>query len=554
MRQGSKRWPPGLVAALALLVAGCAGGMAYRDGKGLLVEGKMEEGLEKLEQAIRLDPENLEFRVGYLNARDASIGGLLANAQREASAGHADVAEALYRRINQLDPHNRRAIDGVAGLDRARRHRELIAGAMSSIENKDYEGAEQKLALVLLEAPQQPDARALMKKLEEASGRNQLFAPTLTRSYQKPINLEFHDANVKQIVEALSRYSGLNFILDRDVPASLTTSVFLRQVSVADALDVVLATLKLDRQILNDTTLLIYPDTAAKQSEHQDLVVKGFYLANASAKQVMEMLKTVLKSRNLYVEEKLNLLIMRDSLAAIRLAERLVAMQDVEEPEVMLEVEVMEVQRSQLQQLGIQFPDQLTLAALPTATALTLKDLKTLNSSRVGASITDAIVNAHKDVGETNILANPRIRTHNREKAEIKIGDRVPIITTTSTATGFVAESVQYVDVGLKLNVEPSIYPNEEIAIKVALEVSSVVKEVVSKAGTLSYQIGSRNASTSLRLKDGETQILGGLINHQDQVTANRVPGLADSQKGEIYDVKSGAPGKGRDGTAYASW
>jgi general secretion pathway protein D len=199
----------------------------------------------------------------------------------------------------------------------------------------------------------------------------------------------------------------------------------------------------------------------------------------------------------------------------------------VAEPEVMLDVEVLEIQRSRLLNLGVQFPDKLTLTPLPLS-GTTLQDLKDISAATTAASLSSAVINLQRVVGNTNLLANPRIRTHNREKALIKIGDRVPVITTTSTSTGFVAENVQYVDVGLKLEVEPTIFPNDEILIKLALEVSSVTKEIVSKSGTTSYQIGGRNASTVLRLKDGETQILGGLINDQDIQTANRLPGLGD--------------------------
>lgn len=129
---------------------------------------------------------------------------------------------------------------------------------------------------------------------------------------------------------------------------------------------------------------------------------------------------------------------------------------------------------------------------------------------------------------DANILANPRIRVRNREKAKILIGERVPNITSTSTATGFVAESVNYVDVGLKLDVEPTISIEGEVAIKISLEVSSVTSQVQTKSGSLAYQIGTRTAQTILRLKDGENQVLAGLINNEDRQTGNKVPGLGD--------------------------
>ena len=108
------------------------------------------------------------------------------------------------------------------------------------------------------------------------------------------------------------------------------------------------------------------------------------------------------------------------------------------------------------------------------------------------------------------------------------IGDRVPNITTTSTSTGFVAESVQYMDIGLKLDVQPTIYLDNEVAIRINLEVSNIAGVVQSKSGTQAYQIGTRNASTVLRLKDGENQVLAGLISDEERSSGNKVPGLGE--------------------------
>jgi general secretion pathway protein D len=134
------------------------------------------------------------------------------------------------------------------------------------------------------------------------------------------------------------------------------------------------------------------------------------------------------------------------------------------------------------------------------------------------------ILNMRQTDGITNVLANPRIRVRNREKAKVHIGDRVPVVTTTSTVSVGTSSSVSYLDVGLKLEVEPTIYLEGDVAMKVALEVSNIVKEVPTTGGGLAYQIGTRNASTLLRLKDGETQILAGLIQDEERSAVNRVP------------------------------
>jgi general secretion pathway protein D len=275
---------------------------------------------------------------------------------------------------------------------------------------------------------------------------------------------------------------------------------------------------------------LSYPNTQAKQKDYQLLTVRSFYLANTEAKTVAATLKALLKTRDVVVDDKLNLLIVRDSPEAIRLAEKLVALHDVPEPEVMLEVEILEVKRTRLLDLGIRWPDQLTLTPIASGTGdvLSLADLRSLNSASTAAAVGSINITAKKTDTDANILANPRIRARNREKAKILIGERVPNITSTSTSTGFVAESINYVDVGLKLDVEPTIYLDGEVAIKVALEVSNIISQVQTKSGSIAYQIGTRTAQTVLRLKDGENQVLAGLINDEDRRSANKVPGLGE--------------------------
>jgi general secretion pathway protein D len=192
-------------------------------------------------------------------------------------------------------------------------------------------------------------------------------------------------------------------------------------------------------------------------------------------------------------------------------------------------VEVLEVSTTRLNELGIKWPSSLTLST-PT-TAATLGQIRGLGINDLTASTLSATINLKLEDGDTNVLASPRIRVRNREKAKVMIGSRVPVITNAitpvSTGTPVITGSVQYLDVGLKLEVEPDIHLDNEVVIKVALDVSTITKEVPNaQSGTLAYEVGTRNASTVLRLKDGETQILAGLINDEERNTASKVPGL----------------------------
>jgi general secretion pathway protein D len=296
----------------------------------------------------------------------------------------------------------------------------------------------------------------------------------------------------------------------------------------------VLTTNQLESRVINETTALVYPNTPAKQREYQELVVKVFYIGNADAKQTANMLRLMLKMRDVFVDEKVGMVVIKDTPAMVRLAERLIAAQDLADPEVMLEVEVLEVGSNRLVELGLRFPDSLAVGVVGAGGpgTLTLHEWRTGTSDMVRFTFTDPLFLflLRQQDGSTKVLANPRIRVKNKEKARIHIGDRVPVITTTAAATGgFVSESVNYLDVGLKLEVEPLIHLEDEVGIKVGLEVSNIAREVRgSTSGTLTYQIGTRNAATTLRLRDGETQILAGLISDEERRSAARVPGLGD--------------------------
>lgn len=518
-----------LLVFACLLLAGCAGTLAHNQGLRLLADGRDEEALGKFEEAVQAEPDNVEYRLRFKTAKERAVARLMDSAQAERAAGRPDTAYQYYQRVRAIEPGHSQAAAGLTSLVEARRLDEELAKGRAAVEAGRLDEAMRIVAAVLRRHPTDAQAHALQQDVEKRLGHADAAVPILGAAMRRSVSIEVRDASIKQLIEVISRDTEINFILDREIQPNLTVTAFLRNVPVEDALDVILSTYQLQRRVLNANTLLIYPNTSGKLSEFQDLVVKGVYLANASASDALAMLKSVLKIKYAHVNDKLNLLILREPPDIIRLAERLVAMLDVGEPEVMLEVEVLEVARSRLTELGIKFPEQLTLSPLPSSgAAVTLRDLQHLDSGSTAASLSPAVVNLKREVGDSNLLANPRIRARSKEKAYIKIGDRVPLITTTTTATGLVSENVQYVDVGLKLEVEPTVYLDDEVAIKLDLEVSSVVKQLVSPTGSVSYQIGTRNAGTLIRLKDGETQILGGLISDEDRQTANRVPGLGD--------------------------
>ena len=149
--------------------------------------------------------------------------------------------------------------------------------------------------------------------------------PTLKSKFKQPVTLQFRDANLKMVFEALSRTSGINILLDRDVRSDLKTSIFVKDASVEDTIDLILMQNQLEKKVLNDNTMFIYPNTPAKIKEYQDMVVRSFHLVNADAKQMQTMIKTMLKTKDIFVHEKNNSLVMRDTPEAVQLAEKLIA-------------------------------------------------------------------------------------------------------------------------------------------------------------------------------------------------------------------------------------
>lgn len=525
-------WPGAPMAPLLLaaaLLAGCAGYAQHREGMALMKAGQAEQGLAKLAEATEAAPGNLGYRSDLMRSREQTVNRLLAAAGSERAAGHPDAARALYARVLAIEPGNGRARAGPEGLEIDRRHDAAVDQAETRLKANDFDAAREALKPVLLENPRHGRALLLQRQVDEREAKQRLAAPTLKAKFTKPVTLQFRDANLKMVFEALSRTSGINVLLDRDVKPELKTSIFVRDVSVEDTIDLILLQNQLEKKVISDNTVFIYPGTPAKLKDYQDLKVRSFHLTHADPKQMLTMIKTLLKTKDIFIHEKTNSIVMRDTPDAIRLAEKMVADQDIAEPEVMLEVEVLEVSTTRLSELGIKWPSSFTLTTPESAT--TLGQLRDLEGDELIASPLSATLNLKLEDSDTNVLASPRIRVRNREKAKIMIGSRVPVITNAvtpvSTGSPVITGSVQYLDVGLKLEVEPDIHLDSEVVIKVNLDVSSILKEVPNeKSGTLAYEVGTRNASTVLRLKDGETQILAGLINDEDRRTASKVPGL----------------------------
>jgi general secretion pathway protein D len=515
------------------VLAGCANQPArdFKEGKNKLSDGQVEQGLAQIEQASKAEPENVEYRQYLFKQRELTVNQLLGKADFERASEDFEAAAHDYKRVLSIDTNNQRAKDGMDQVQGDSKRKQDLAEALDLFNKGDKDGASAKLQSILSVNPSHHAAKALQKQIDEKNIEDRAVSgsPFMRKAFKKTLSLEFQDAGIKSVFNVISRVSGLNFVFDKDIKPELKTTIVVKDMTIEDAIKLLLVTNQLQQEVINDNTIIIYPDTPAKIKDYQQQVVKSFYLANADVKKTLEMVKTILKAKDVFIDERRNLLILRDTPEVIRLAEKLIAAQDLADPEVELEVEILEIDATRLNNLGLQYPQQVS-ASLGTAGSFTLNQWQNRDSNFVTYTVPNPALtlNLLKTDTDTTMLANPRIRVKDREKANIHIGQRLPVLTTVSTAGVGSSQSVNYIDVGLKLDVEPSIRLDDEVDMKVKLEVSNVNQTITSTTGTQVYELDTRNAETVLRLKDGETQVLAGLIQNNATSTVNKVPGLGD--------------------------
>lgn len=516
-----------LLGMIALLLSACVGQDAFRRGEEQLKAHQWEGAIGSFSQANRDEPANVQYRAALGRANQQAVDALLAEAAAVRDKQPAQ-AKTIYQRVLLIAPANERAIAALKLMEVAERHQRLFDDASRAASTGREQESRAKFKKLLDEVPNHAQARQALRAMDEKTGRAGA-RPVINPELRKPVSLVFRDATLKMVFDALASATGINFVFDRDLKQDTRVSVFLRNVAFDEALEQLTSSNGLARRVVNSNTLLIYPARPDKIKEYQDLTVRNFFVANADVKQLSNLLKTVLKVKDLFTDEKRNLIVVRDTPEVVAMAERMVAAHDQPEPEVMLEVEILEFNHTNDNNLGVKFPDQV---AFGIASPITLNALQAVNNTNINVTGLDSAlaINLKRQLGDIHLLANPRIRVRNREKAKFHIGDKVPVITSTTypgSTVNATSSSVSYLDVGIKLEFEPSIMLDDDVIIKTVLEVSSITNKV-ENSGTTAYQVGTRNATTTLTLRDGETQVLAGLLSTDESDTTSRLPGLGD--------------------------
>lgn len=517
---------------MAAVLAGCAAQQLHREGLSLIEGGHYEQGLTKLEEAVKADGSDVRLRMGLYGGRERVVGQLLAEAEQARAAGATREAEATYRRALAIAPRDFRAMDGLRLLEKRDVHAEVAKHAQDALKNGDLEQAENLTQRILATDPMHAEALEVSTQVARSRAQQTMVPPQLKSRLTRPVSLEFRDASIKMVFDVLAKTSGINFILDKEIRSDLKITIYVQNMAVEDAIDLTLVQSQLEKKVLSDSSVLIYPNTPQKLREYQDLVIRSFYLVNSDAKHAATALKNILKLKDMHVDDRLNMIFVRDTPDTIRLAEKLIRNQDLAETEVILEMEVLEINRTRAIELGISWPDTFTWL-VPDPTRITFDQLpfgQRKSGDRIGVNASMAL-KMRQDNSIANLLSNPRIRVKNRDRAKILVGDRVPIITATVTPGALnpvTTESISYLDVGLKLETEPTVLLDDDVSIKVTLDVSTLGERVETKSGSVAYRVGTRTVATSLRLRDGETQVLMGLIRDEERNSASGLPGLMD--------------------------
>ncbi|RQQ53543.1 secretin N-terminal domain-containing protein [Burkholderia stagnalis] len=489
------------------------------------------ERLGTLQQQKAAAPDDIALTTAVEFSRQDYVRAELKEADRQVAQGNHAAAIDHLGNVLAEDPGNLKASQA---LEQVKRHRQMavdLARAQRIGGEKPQEALE-IARRILAEQPNHAQAKRLRDTLLRQSQASRAARPQLSDALRKPVSLNFKQQPLANIFDVISRVSGVNFVFDRDVDTSQAATLFAERTTAEDAINLLLRTNQLEKKVLDQHTLLVYPSQPDKARNYTEFAIRTFFLSHADAKSVMAALRQMIKPKDVYVDERVNAVVMRDTPETIQVAERVVMGLDIPQSEVTLDVQVLEVNMNDSLDLGVQYPGKVQFGALGVAEggALTLGDLLRLNRDRVGVSSESGglalAIDMLQKQGKTRTLANPKIRVRNMEKANIKIGERVPIVTTTN-ANGVVTESVSYQDVGLMLKVEPRISLNEEVSVKVNMEVSSILSKETTKTGLVAYSLGTRNAETLMTAKNGETQILAGLVKRNETDSIAGLPGAS---------------------------
>lgn len=516
-----------LMMSLLTLALSC-GSVAFHRGDYLYEHQNYDEAVANLEKALKESPRNVKYKTTLVRARLAASQWHFERGKMAAAHGDYDVAVREIQKALEYDPGNQYAKD-----------------TMNSI-------------IQTLREKQQKERAALpsIDQMEKKANKD-LGVPRLDPASNIPIVLKFTNTPLKTILDAISKASGINILYDDRVEQNKPITVDFSKEPLATVLDYLMMQTKNFYKVIDAHTLIIVPDNKQKRDEYQDQVIRTFYLSNADAKDVFQLVRSIIQARKMAMNQDLNSITIEDTPENVAIAQRIIEDNDKSKGEVAVDVELLEVDENKLRNLGISLStptgnNTFTIGPQQNVTKdsngnptgigfggpVPLNELgRTLSHGLMVFPVPNLIVQMLLTDTNSKVLAQPQVRVMEGQKASVHIGEKIPIPTsnqylnTTGGASSYTPiTSFTYQDIGVKVELEPRVHHNKEVTIKLKADVSSIAGYVSSSSPLTPSQpiLGTREISTTIRLEDGETSMLAGLIQRNDQRAISGLPGVAE--------------------------
>ena len=501
---------------------------AYQKGTDAEARQNYEQAFDYFKEAYNLKPKDLRYRTAFERTRFYAAASHVHRGQIMRDAGKLDEALIEFQKGLEIDPSS------FIAQQELRRTQQMIKEA----QNPQPQAASASTS-------------ALRRRLESALGPVEL-----TPISNVPITLKVTEkSNV--IYETVGKLAGINVLFDPEYTPR-QVRIELNGVTLEDALEIISIETKTFWRPVTPNTIFVAQDTPAKRKELEQNVLKTFYLSNLSQptelQDVVNAMRTILEVSRIQQLPSQGAIVVRGTPDQVALAQKLVDDLDKAKPEVLVEVAVMQVSKDKMHTLGINPPTSLTVqlqnnlsTTTPTTTTtgtttttsgtssggLTLNSIANLNANDFQVSIPSASATALLSDTNTKIIQNPQIRALDGQKATLKIGDRVPVATGSFQPgiggvgiNPLVNTQFQYLDVGVNIDITPRVHAGGEVSLKLSLDVSAVTS-YVSIGGISQPVIGQRKIEHDIRLKDGEVNLLGGIMEDQQTKALTGIPGLA---------------------------
>jgi type II secretory pathway component GspD/PulD (secretin) len=514
---------------LALLATGCGAGRAFGRGDSAARAGDWDSAVDYYRQAVQERPERTDYRIALERAMIAAATAHLDQARLLEARGQLEDALREYRRATEFDPSNR-----------------VVAAKVIEMERRIRDDAEA--------------ARRQASPAQLANAARQSPEPLLNPASREPIDVVIPNASLRDILNFIGMATGINVTYERDYQ-DRTYSVNMRGVTLDQALTQILSANQLFYKVVNERTIMVIPDNAQKRALYEEQVIRTFYISHADATEVAQILNTVIRIPQLAVAPQLvanktnNTITVRASANIVAIIERIIEQNDNPRAEVIIDVQILEVNRNRTKAFGLDLQDYSitgvfspeadprgttttdTDGGTTTGTTLTPRPFN-LNTITRGISTADfylsvpsAVVKFLETDSETRLIAKPQLRGAEGQQITLNLGDDIPIPATVFTPVAQGGANVNpltsfnYRTVGVIVQMTPRVTIEGDVILDLSVENSTRGGDV-NIAGQNLPSFGSRKVQTRLRLRDGESNLLAGLLSQTDRRTLSGVPGL----------------------------